>query len=112
MLASGAQSRRIAGEAGQFEKAFDDFNRTIQINSEFAKAYANRAVLYVVAGDLLPALEDYNKAIELDPNLSVAHRGRGRVCHLLGRLDEAMGNYDAAVQLARMTRTQSPAGPT
>jgi tetratricopeptide (TPR) repeat protein len=90
----------LLAQDGHFEKAFDDFNRTIELNPEFAKAYSNRGALYVVANDLPAALADYGRAIELDPNLAIAHRGRGRVCHLLGQLDEAIAHYDAAVQLA------------
>jgi tetratricopeptide (TPR) repeat protein len=90
----------LLAQVGKFEKAFDDFSRTIEINPEFAKAYSNRAALLVVAGKLEAALTDYGHAVELDPNLAIAHRGRGRVCHLLGRLDESIGHYDAAVQLA------------
>ena len=87
-------------QSGRFEKAFDDFSRTLEINPDFAKAYSNRGALLVVAGKLSAALADYGRAVELDPNLAIAHRGRGRVCHLLGRLDESIEHYDAAVQLA------------
>ena len=40
---------------GQFEPAFDDFHHTIELNPSFAKAYSNRAALYVLAGELEPA---------------------------------------------------------
>jgi tetratricopeptide (TPR) repeat protein len=80
----------LLAQAGQFEKAFDDFSRTS----------SNRAALFMVANNLNAAHQDYKRAIELDANLAVAHRGCGRVCQLMNHLDEAVLHYEAAVQLA------------
>ena len=100
-LASDSQSRRARWlKPGQFDKAFDDFNRTTELNPQFAKAFSNRASLYVVAGQMEPALNDYRRACELDPTLVVAQRGCGRVCHMLGQLDEASQHLNRAIELA------------
>jgi tetratricopeptide (TPR) repeat protein len=90
----------LSAQAGEFETAFNDFSRTIQINGKFAKAYSNRAALFVVAGNIPPALQDYSKAIELDPELAVAHRGLGRAYHLAGQLKESVRHYDEAISLS------------
>ena len=90
----------LLAQAGQFEPAFDDFHQTIELNPNFAKAYSNRAALYVLAGELEPALADYQRAVELDPNFAVASRGCGRTCHMLGRVDEALEHLTRAIELA------------
>ncbi len=84
---------------GRFADAFDDFNRSIELNPKFAKAYSNRGALYVQAGKLDKASDDYRQAIALDPELAVAHKGRGRVCHMLGQFDLAVQHFDAATLL-------------
>jgi tetratricopeptide (TPR) repeat protein len=90
----------LLAQNGHFEKAFDDFTRTIQCNPTFAKAYSNRGALFVVAGNVESAIQDYKRAIELDPDIAVAYRGLGRACHLDGQLDEAITHYNAAVRLS------------
>ena len=90
----------LTAQAGQFDKAFDDFARTIELNPKFAKAYSNRAALFVVANNLNAARQDYDHAIELDPKLAVAHRGDGRVCQLMGDVNASLAHYDLAVKLA------------
>src|SRR5262249_40248733 len=65
-----------------------------------AKAYSNRAALYVVADQLEPAARDYEKAVSLDPRLAVAQRGCGRTLHMMGRTNEALAHLDEAARLA------------
>lgn len=86
----------VASRKGNVTEAQRHFDRTIDLNPEFAKAYSNRAALAIHRGDYNRALEDYQTAIEIDPDLSTAHTGRGRVCHMLGMLDEGLRNLDAA----------------
>jgi tetratricopeptide (TPR) repeat protein len=90
----------LLAQSGQFEPAFDDFHKTIELNPGFAKAYANRGALYVLAGELEPALADYQQAAGLDPNFAIAERGCGRTCHMLGRIDEALDHLSRAIELA------------
>ena len=87
-------------QAGRFADAFDDVNRVIELHPTFAKAYSNRATLYVEAGESELALADYRKALEHDADLIAAHVGRGRVCHMLGRLDEALEHLNEAVKIS------------
>ena len=86
-------------ELGQLAEAFDDFNRVIELNPKYAKAYANRATLYIQAKDLQSALEDYRQASLIDPALIAAEMGQGRTCHMLGRLDEAVEHFTRAAQI-------------
>lgn len=90
----------IAARAGDADGALRRFNRTLDLNPEFAKAYSNRAALAVQKGDYQAALADYTRAIEINPDLEPAHTGRGRVCHMLGMLEEGLRHLDAAELLA------------
>ncbi|QDT67721.1 lipoprotein NlpI [Planctomycetes bacterium MalM25] len=90
----------LAAREGDAATALGHFNRTIELNPEYAKAFSNRAALSVQAGDYQTALVDYQQAIEIDPDLAVAHIGRGRVCHMLGLLDEGLRHLDAAEVLS------------
>ena len=47
--------------------ALDDYNKAIEINPQYAKAFNNRGIAKHDLGDKQGALEDYNKAIELNP---------------------------------------------
>lgn len=86
----------IASRKGNVAEAQQRFDRTLDVNPEFAKAYSNRAALAVHRGDYHAALSDFQTAIDIDPDLSAAHTGRGRVCHMLGMLDEGLRHLDAA----------------
>lgn len=90
----------LAAREGDAGVALQHFDRTIELNPEFAKAFSNRAALSVQAGGYQAALKDYQQAIEIDPDLAVAHIGRGRVCHMLGLLDEGLRHLDAAEVLS------------
>ena len=90
----------LAAREGDAGVALTHFERTIELNPEYAKAYSNRAALSVQAGGYQAALKDYQQAIEIDPDLAVAHIGRGRVCHMLGLLDEGLRHLDAAEVLS------------
>lgn len=90
----------IKAQSGDFLIAKRHFDRTLELNPEFAKAYANRAALLVQSSNYQGALADYQRAIEVDPDLAMAHAGRGRVCHMLGNLEQALRHLDAAELLS------------
>ena len=55
-------------EAGECDKAVQDFNRAVQLQPQGAAAYAARALGRTCAGDRGGALEDLRRALALDPN--------------------------------------------
>jgi len=86
-------------EQGKYAEAMDDFNRVIEKNPMFAKAYANRATLLILSSDLDQAQTDYQRACTLDPKLLQAQLGLGRVYHLLGLKEEALDCFNQAIEL-------------
>jgi lipoprotein NlpI len=54
-----------------------DYDKSIELNPHFDKAYHNRGTLKKAKGDWGGALGEYNKAIELNPKFAWAYHGRG-----------------------------------
>ena len=70
---------------GEVDRAIEDFNRAIQLKSDYADAYYNRGVAYEVKGEVDRAVEDYTKTIQLNPNYGEALLHLG--AHKKTRLD-------------------------
>jgi tetratricopeptide (TPR) repeat protein len=52
-------------ESGDTQKALDYFNRAISVEPTLAKAYENRARVYLERGDRARAFEDLQRARDL-----------------------------------------------
>jgi len=63
---------------GNVDEALKDYNKAIELNPDYFKAYNNRAILKSskLQNDN-EALKDFNKAIEINPNYADAYVGRG-----------------------------------
>jgi adenylate cyclase len=89
------------------EYAREMFQRAIDIDADFALAYAGIAdvaaflgMYYPVAkADLSAALDASQRALELDPDLAEAHAARGAVLFVSGHLAEAEVAFRRAVDL-------------
>lgn len=51
-------------DEGRHAEAIQDFNKAIELNPKYTKAYNNRGFIYYVQGDYAQAIQDYGKAIE------------------------------------------------
>src|SRR5439155_23096254 len=60
-----------------YQKALSDFNKTIQLEPEFAIAYYNRAYVKCQLRDFNGAIKDYDTAIKSDPAFADAYYNRG-----------------------------------
>ncbi len=54
----------------RFDESRESFNRAIELDNQFANAYANRGILNDLVGRHEAALRDYRKALELVPELA------------------------------------------
>ena len=85
---------------GQMNKALEDFNTSISLNPNFARAYNGRGMAYLflrkgrqVAG------KDFTKAIELDPNYAEAYVNRAALYKAQGDEQEWQNDLKKACDL-------------
>jgi tetratricopeptide (TPR) repeat protein len=85
--------------AGDYDNAFNDNCKAIELNPSLPIPYCNRGTLKVVRKDLRGALADFDAAIRLKPDYADAYRSRGYVKDQLGDLDGAIADCTRAVEL-------------
>ncbi len=81
----------------QYDKAFEDFNRTIELDKQFLEVYYNRGVSYFFLGKYDEAIKDYTAAIFYKPKFPLAFSNRGSAYFMLKRYDEAVKDYNTAI---------------
>jgi tetratricopeptide (TPR) repeat protein len=81
------------------DRAIDDYDHAIKINSRLTTAYHNRGRSFHQKGDEKRALEDYDHALALDPKLSGGYLDRARAYRALRDYDKAIQDTDAVVRL-------------
>ncbi|HET6616586.1 MAG TPA: tetratricopeptide repeat protein [Gemmatimonadota bacterium] len=92
---------------GSMDEAVRMFQRAIEIDPRFARAYAGiadaaayRYTFYDRAAENLEQADAASrKALELDPDLAEAHSARGHVVTLQKRYDEAALEFETAIRL-------------
>jgi tetratricopeptide (TPR) repeat protein len=86
-------------EEGLHDQAIEEYDRAIELDSDYADAYVGRGDAYYYLGEYQPAIEDYDQAIELDPDFADAYVGRGDAYYYLGEYQPAIEDYDQAIEL-------------
>ncbi|MGH6818720.1 MAG: tetratricopeptide repeat protein, partial [Methylovirgula sp.] len=61
------------------QKAIEDFNAALNVDSKNADAWAGLGLAYEKLGDRAKALANYQHALAFDPNNKVARDGEARV---------------------------------
>ena len=82
----------------EFDLALADFNSSIEIDPEFARAYYRRGILYKKMELLENASKDFKKAIELDPKYDDAMTELGFILIQMGKKD-AMKYFNKAIKI-------------
>ncbi|MEE3349650.1 MAG: tetratricopeptide repeat protein [Candidatus Gastranaerophilaceae bacterium] len=82
----------------EFDLALADFNSSIEIDPEFARAYYRRGILYKKMELLENAARDFKKAIELDPKCDDAMTELGFIHIQMGKKD-AMKYFNKAIKI-------------
>ncbi len=81
-----------------FDRAIADFNKSVEIQPNYAKAYNNLGLAYAYKRQYGPAIANFTKAIKLNPNYADAYGNRGLTYEKKGRMD-AIADYRKAVRL-------------
>lgn len=82
-----------------YEKALADFNKTIQLEPDFAFAFYDRAYVKYKLNDFRGAIDDYNYAIQCDPGFADAYYNRAILLFCLNDKIDACVDFSKAGEL-------------
>ena len=80
-------------------KVIKDYNKAIELKSDFGEAYRSRAMIYRMLNSDSEALEDLNKAIEFAPGNANDYYNRGLIHRDNGDLNLAIDDLNKAIEL-------------
>src|SRR5688572_23623176 len=89
----------VALNAGKEDEAIRKFTRAIELNPNFADAYANRCRAYVLIDNPDAALADCDQAIKLNPKLWTSYYNRGLIFHGRMNFEKAFQDYSTVISL-------------
>jgi len=87
-------------DRGVLDRAMDDFDEAITLDSNLAVAFSNRCLTWICQRELDNAIKDANVAIQLDPNLPHAYSNRALALIGKSELDLAIEDCDESIRLA------------
>ncbi len=91
----------------QYSQALSALDQAIDLQSDFAHAYAARGSAHFAMRDFNKALSDYAQAMRIDRTMATPVFGLAESLYVLGRKKEAMPYYRAySISKARDTRLQ------
>jgi tetratricopeptide (TPR) repeat protein len=99
---AGAHTNRgnALADTGELDRAIQDFNKAIGLDSKQAAAFAGRAAVFVAKGQFDFAILDYNQAIKLGPkNADTYYFNRGTTYSLQGQYDKAVQDFDQVIRV-------------
>ncbi len=101
---SSSEAYRIRGKCfrkiGELNNAEFDLKRSLLLDKNNAKTYAQLGTVYAMTNKNELALEMYNKSLQIDPNLSDAYNNRGAFYYFyLQEYDQALMDYSQAIML-------------
>ena len=85
--------------AGDYEKAVKNLNKSIEKNDKFIDAYFNRALSYTYLKKYDEAINDYSIVIQLDPNNEVSFFNRSRIFILKKEYQKALSDLNSAINI-------------
>jgi tetratricopeptide (TPR) repeat protein len=83
----------------EFDQAISLFNKSLEINPKYAKAYETRGMVYSSREQFDQAIADFNKALEIDPRLTEVYYGRGRAYYFKGEYGKSWADVKRAQDL-------------
>jgi len=89
----------LAGEDKRFEEAQRYYEKAIQSDPDYFKAYYNLSNLLSRQGKFLEAEKYYEKLTQLKPNFAEGYNNYGVILLMGGKIDQAKVNFRKAVEL-------------
>jgi tetratricopeptide (TPR) repeat protein len=89
----------LKSDNNEEQEAIYNFNKAIEINSEYLNAYNNRGVSFMALGKYEEAIKDFDKVLEIDPEYSIGYFNRGLSLSNLEKYEEAIKDFDIAMKL-------------
>ena len=86
-------------EQKRFDDAKKDFEKTLEINPNYAPAASNLSAIYIKQKDYKKAQEMADKAIKNDPNYGNAYLNRGNAREMLRDMNGACEDWHKARDL-------------
>ena len=86
-------------QKGQYQLAFINYNKAIELDPFYSDAYNNRGAVYSDLKKYELAIADYNQAIKLDPSFSEAYYNRGNTYLNLKNIEKAKEDAKKAAEL-------------
>ena len=80
-------------------RALDHLKRANELDPNFARAYADRAIAELELGDTIAALASVERAVDIDPRDARSHMTLGHSLHTVGRPSDAAAALRRAVEL-------------
>lgn len=93
-------------KSGEFRAAVENYDKAINLKSNYPAAINNRGYAYSNMGEYRRALEDYNLALAYDPNMATAITNRGVAYRQLCRHEEAFDDFMNAIRIVGTTRAR------
>ena len=81
------------------DKSFQDINKAIELNTNYAKAYYQRGWIYYEQKNYDAAIKDFDKTIELEPNNFRFYENRGMIYCDIKNYDAAIRDLSKAIEL-------------
>jgi tetratricopeptide (TPR) repeat protein len=84
---------------GEYDRAVQDYDQSITLNPNYARAFNNRGVAYQKKGEYDRAIKDFDESIKLDPNYANAFANRAQTYLHKSEYERAARDYDEAIRL-------------
>jgi len=86
-------------QAGELEKAVDEYKKALEIEPENVDALTNLGVVYYNLGRLDEAIDQYSKALAIAPDDADIHSNLAAAYVQTNQFDKALEEYQTAVTL-------------
>lgn len=86
-------------DENQYDKAISEFEKCLDMDPYFVKAYCNLGVIYILKKDYTKAINELNQALNIDPKFKEAYFNIGLAYLRIGYFKEAKISADNALQI-------------